>query len=205
MGKSILDRLWKHKSEFHVVDPSRHLNNCRDARHYQYTASMLGIRKKLRGLDIGCYDGWLDFLLIEAGHGILGVEFRSELVDSAKTYARKKGYTEEQFDCLHGFIEHVNLAKMKFDFVIAYEVLEHIPLEDIGPLITTLETHMTPNGLMMISLPDQVHTLNPQHLWTPTESLIYEMWSEKPFFAMSRYEYPGTDIPANWMISWRMS
>src|SRR5206468_3473215 len=90
----------------------------------------------------------------------------------------------------------------KYDAVLAYEILEHIPLEDVPAYVAKME------GLaryrILISLPDQRHEDNAQHLWTPHLGNIGDMWGHKKRFNVDYVEYPGTDIPANYLIRWEV-
>lgn len=176
--------------------PEGHMQSIRDAQHYYWTLAKLKDMPKASIIDIGCYDGWLDFLLIRKGFNVDGVELIPELARSAMAYASANNL---QYLVYNNFFDLTDPIQ-KYDVALAYEVLEHIPLESVPAYVAKME------GLarrrILISLPDQKHEDNSQHLWTPSVELICDTWGNNKAFSLERAEYNGTDIPANFFISW---
>lgn len=175
-----------------VPDPEAHLQSPRDAYHFDWTVSQLKGLSRCSILDVGSWDGWLDFLLIKQGFKVEGVEAIPDLCTSALSYPGKGSYRVHQ-----GFFEDVQIDQ-RFDVVLAYEVLEHIPLALVPEYVAKMEAIATRR--ILISLPDQNHQDNPQHLWTPFYALILSMWSHKRNFEMTYKPFHG--IPANFLMSW---
>lgn len=197
------ERLQAHAvSESWIPSPEAHLKSPRDAFHYWWTLDALGYDSD-RGmndekiLDVGAYDGWLDFLLIKNGYQVEGVELIPELCKSARMYAQTHNI---KYQIHQGFFEDIQIDR-RFDVAICYEVLEHIPLDMVPAYVAKMEAIAES---IHISLPDQRHQDNPQHLWTPTFDLIRSMWGAKSHFLLTYKPYPGTEIPANFMISWSL-
>lgn len=178
----------------YVPNPLSHLSNPRDSYHYSWTVKRFKEYDIKTILDIGCFDGWLDFLLMRSGFMVTGVELMGNLVQAAKRYAERNFINYTIFE---GFFDDIDI-KDKYDAVICYEVLEHIDLETLPEYISKMES--ISNNLICISLPNQNHTENAQHCWTPTEALIKEIWGGKNGFRLEYQEYTG--IPGNWFISY---
>lgn len=176
-----------------MPNPKAHLQSVRDAFHFKWANEAI---QGTSVLDVGAYDGWLDFLLIETGYRVEGVELTPELCESARAYARaqKIDYAIHQ-----GFFEDVAIDR-HFDVVLCFETLEHISLALVPVYVAKMEAIATRR--ILISLPDQRHEDNAQHLWTPTFDLIRSMWGHKPAFELTYKPYLGTGIPANFLCSW---
>lgn len=176
-----------------MPNPKAHLESVRDAFHFKWaTESLVGMSV----LDVGCFDGWLDFLLIETGSNVEGVELIPELCESARAYARanKVDYKVHQ-----GFFEDVAIDR-HFDVVMSFETLEHIPLEMVPVYVAKMEAIATRR--ILISLPDQRHEDNIQHLWDPSFELIKSLFGGKRDLEITYKPYLGTDIPANFMVKY---
>jgi len=172
------------------TDPESHLQWGRDNFHYEWTVEHLRAHNAKHVLDIGVWDGWLDFLLVKAGFTLEGTEIDPALCRAAETYAREN---EVQYKIHQGFLDDIVLDS-KFDAVVCYEVLEHVAWEDVPRMIAKMHS-LAP--LLLIAVPDQDHMLNqPQHLWTPTREKIDLLF---PGAAVEHYFFNG--IPPNWLIS----
>lgn len=185
----------------YVTDPDRHLGNTRDSNHYLKALKWLRDISAKTVLDVGCYDGWLDFLLARKGYELTGIEMIPELADAAMRYAERNFipytvYTSHVLDAEPFFM--ADDSRVKYDAVLCFETLEHMTLEDATKAAQLL-TLWSRKGVL-VSLPDQDHRQNPQHLWTPTEEVIKGIWGAMPGFEVEYVPYPNTTIPANWFI-----
>jgi len=182
----------------YLPDPNRHLSIPRDLKHYQYTISTLRGKRYKTILDIGCFDGWLDFLLTRMKYWVTGIELIEELANAANRYADRNFIPYKAHHCR--FME--TEIKSIFDVVLCYETLEHVSFEDVPGFIDKMESLC--NEMILISLPDQKHEDNIQHQWTPTEEVIKELFGHKKNFDLQYFSYGPGPVPPNWFISYEV-
>lgn len=182
--------------EGYVPDPMSHLGNTRDSNHYLKASKWLKEIGAKTVLDVGSYDGWLDFLLIGKGFRVTGVELIPDLMDAAVRYGNRNFV---EYEALGGYFLDVEFDGRTFDAVLCFETLEHMPLEDAKESARRFAA-MARKGVM-VSLPDQDHHVNHQHLWSPNEEVIRDIWGGLPGFKVEYQSYPGTTIPGNWFIT----
>jgi 2-polyprenyl-3-methyl-5-hydroxy-6-metoxy-1,4-benzoquinol methylase len=178
----------------YLPNPYGHLNNARDLFHYEWTLKKLINCKSV--LDVGCFDGWLDFLLIDKGFKLEGVELVPELARAANKYARNN-YLDYQ--CHAGLLTEIKFEK-KFDCCVCFEVLEHLIMGEAQDYIFLMEKIV--NKLMLISLPDQKKEDNVQHQWTPTWDLIFELFGSKK--DVEFYYARNANTVPNFLISYNI-
>jgi 2-polyprenyl-3-methyl-5-hydroxy-6-metoxy-1,4-benzoquinol methylase len=178
----------------YLPNPSRHLNNARDLLHFEWALKKLINCNSV--LDVGCFDGWLDFLLIDRGYKLEGIELVPELARAANNYARSKSL---DYRCHEGLFTEIIFSK-KFDCCICFEVLEHLIIEEAQEYISLMEK--ITSELMLISLPDQKKEDNFQHQWTPTQDLIFELFGSKKDVEFSYVKNANT-VP-NFLISYNI-
>jgi 2-polyprenyl-3-methyl-5-hydroxy-6-metoxy-1,4-benzoquinol methylase len=180
--------------EGYLPDPYRHLNNARDKVHFDWAL------KNLTGcstvLDVGCFDGWLDFLLMDQGFKFEGVELVPELARAANNYAKSKAL---EYQCYEGLLTELDLRK-KYDCCLCFEVLEHLPLVEVQEYLSIME-NLT-NKLILISLPDQKIEDNIQHQWTPSLKQVIDLFGEKKDFEFA-YVRNDRTVP-NFFISYKI-
>lgn len=188
-----------HVGDIWMPNPEAHLQSVRDAAHFNWTIDQLHDIPGATILDVGSYDGWLDFLLIGKGFKVRGVELIPALAESARSYALAHGL---EYAVYEGFFDQLHLTGLTYQVGLCYEVLEHVPFEMVQTYVTNLETRATRR--ILISLPDQRHEDNNQHLWSPSIDIIKSLWGTRKDFKLTTQAYPGTDIPSNFFISWNL-
>ena len=147
-------------------------------------------------LDVGCFDGWLDFLLMDHGFKFEGVELVPDLARAANYYAESKTL---EYQCYEGLLTEINFGK-KYDCCLCFEVLEHLPLVEVQEYLSIME-NLT-NKLILISLPDQKKEDNVQHQWTPSLKQVIDLFGEKKDFEFAYVRNERT-VP-NYLISYKI-
>lgn len=180
----------------YMPKPEQHLYNPRDRVHFETTKTQLALHHCHTNLDIGSYDGWLSFLLMQHGYDCDGVELVEGLAEASRRYA---AVNHLPWCCYPGFFDDTTITK-RYDCVTAYEVLEHIPEEDVPAYLDKIDSLAI--KLVLISLPDQSHIDNPQHLYTPTQYTINKLMGHRDYHLQVQ-TYPGTDIPNNFFIAYK--
>lgn len=179
----------------YMPHPEVHVTNMRDGAHYQMMKRWVNDLKPSICLDVGAWDSWLYILLAQEfpETQFITVELIQGLVEAANRYIDINGLGNIKAVC--GPWEAVTLHHT-FDFVTAFEVVEHVRKEDAREFILKM---CACSKHIFVSLPDQKCELNQQHQWTPTEESIGEVM---PFehYSLERQEYPGSTIPANFFI-----
>ena len=193
-----------------MPNPEAHLNSVRDRTHFEWAKNKIAslhdlMPDTLKILDVGCYDGWLDFLLLDYFEAteIDGLELIPNLCASARAYVEANGI--KNYRTIEGTLWAAgNPAHVRHDYdaILCFEMLEHIYLEEVPQFLILMEAINKPTGRILLSLPDQRHEDNPQHLWTPTKSVIDELLKNKKGATVEYKSYPGTDIPGNFFIEY---
>lgn len=90
----------------------------------EYIQSHLNI-KDLNILDIGCGGGILAEELAKNGANITGLDASKKTIKVAKNHAKEKNYDINYLDI--SLEEHIKISKIKYDAVICFELIEHVP------------------------------------------------------------------------------
>lgn len=104
-------------------------------------------------LDVGCGDGRLIGLLKESVEHVVGVDLSERAIQYARAF-----HPEVDFRVINA-----NQLDEEFDVVVAMEVLEHIPTEQVTNFLQSLEARAKNEGDVIISVPTTVIALTPKH------------------------------------------
>lgn len=139
-----------------------------------------GLRKDLKILEIGCGIGALTYLLsgkIKTGL-IEAVDFSEKSIEYARKNCNKPNIHFASADILE-----YSPQSQRFDFILLFDVLEHIPIERQAELFSKINSWMHENSVLFINLPnpdyiryDQKH--NPQALQEIDQPISLEKLSE---------------------------
>lgn len=129
-------------------------------------------KKKLRILDIGCWDGTLGYILKKENSSIRidGVDINQSALEVAKKHGYSKLYNLDLND------NNLNKIKDKYDLIVLGDVLEHL----INPenLLAVIRIKLTRNGIAIVSLPNiafiKYRLLHLIGRWSYTESGIMD-------------------------------
>jgi len=110
--------------------------------HYHYIKPLLKNSKEL--LEIGPGTGLALRLFEQEGFNVTGIE-------TNKNYVKLINEKLENGECLHGFVEELDITK-KFDIIWLSHVFEHIIRPDL--ILNKCKELLSENGLIFIAIPD---------------------------------------------------
>lgn len=184
----------------YLPNPEAHLNNARDRYHFEYLSKLISDLQPQYVLDVGAWDSWLGILLAKRypSTTIITCEVVTGLAYAAQRYITMHGLTN--ITAVPSAWETLELHKT-FDIVSCFEVLEHVRYAEVPAYVTKMEAC---SKHVVISLPEQSHHDNKQHQWTPDMGTIYELLRPRNF-GIDKQSYPGTNIPSNFFVHWKVT
>ena len=112
----------------------------------EYIRSHLDI-KSLNILDIGCGGGILAEELTKNGAKVTGLDASKKTIRVARSHAKEKNYDINYIDI--SLEEHIKKVKKKYDAVICFELIEHVP--DQLKLIQDISSICKKDGKLFMS------------------------------------------------------
>ena len=110
-----------------------------------------GLQPHHRVLEVGCGIGTVSHLIAKKtpDGSVLAVDISPESIGKAKSlWSAYKNLTFEVSD-----MKDFQKPKMKFDFIVFPDVLEHIPVEDHLALFQTIQKHAAKGAVIFIHIP----------------------------------------------------
>lgn len=137
--KTYFDNYWRELST-EIADP----------RAYQRANAVLSLLDKSNGrlLDVGCGRGVVLDFFADRGFDVAGVDISPHAVDIIK----KKGHQAHIID-----LEHDEISG-KYDIILCLEVVQQ--LYDPPKLLNKLKLSLSPNGEMIVSMPNEFHIVS---------------------------------------------
>ena len=181
--KSFYERYWEYRKRI------GHISQKQMPTRLKIITSMIDVEKSpVNILDVGCGEGGLGLLLREKyGHNVnlFGIDISKIALEIAKPYYNQV----KQVD-----IEKENLFEvfnLKFDYIIAAEVLEHLLKPE--EVLEKLKLLLNPKGYIIVSFPNFAFWRNrldllfgtfprSQHLYHPAEHIHY--WTFHSFIEL---------------------
>jgi len=100
-------------------------------------------------LEIGCNKGYLIYVLSEYGYqNLYGIDLSDEDIIHAKEMN-----TNSHIECIDAF-SYLKNKSNTFDVIILKAVLEHVPKEDIFPLLNLIHSSLNSGGMVVIDVPN---------------------------------------------------
>ncbi|MEW6706739.1 MAG: class I SAM-dependent methyltransferase [Pseudomonadota bacterium] len=116
----------------------------RESRYFAWHLQRaLGTATRLNVLEIGFGNGGFMGWLRHAGHRVAGVEHNEHLLAAAKS----RGFT------VAGSLDKLP-AETYFDLIAAFDVIEHIPVQEIQPWLGRLRSLCKPAGRLLLRCPN---------------------------------------------------
>ena len=112
-----------------------------------YFKRYLPARREARIVDIGCGHGGFLYYLSESGYSqVVGVDISPEQVAAARAFGG-------QVSC-EDAASFLSRTPGEFDCIIAIDLLEHIPKENVIPLLRTMHSALAPGGTAVFRTPN---------------------------------------------------
>lgn len=126
--------------------------------------------KQKKVLDIGCGVGVGSAYI--ASHGsneILGIDYSKSAIRNAKDNPNFKKLDNLKFSVNNAL--SLNLIKRKFDVILAFEIIEHLPVSQAHLFLKQIHARLNKGGILILSTPNELHTVyflgkpyNPFHI-----------------------------------------
>ncbi|OWP84675.1 hypothetical protein BWK59_04160 [Flavobacterium davisii] len=122
-------------------------------------ANYINVRKdrKINVLDFGCGSGVFSYALASKGSDVTAIDLNLKPV----TILSEKIKFPENINFIEDDIFKINFKGNKFDYIVALDVLEHIPISELDNYLELFINILKENGEIIIS--------------GPTENLIYKI------------------------------
>lgn len=133
---------------------------------FRYNFASKYIKNK-KVLDIGTgYGDGAYYLLSMGAKQVIGIDNSKMAIAEAKKKFSQKGLVFEVMDALS-----LRFPKGYFDVIIAYEIIEHLPIEKHKVLLGNIKSVLKKDGIVLISTPNQpvnspnaIKPNNPYHI-----------------------------------------
>lgn len=111
--------------------------------------------RRARILDLGCGYGRILHALRKAGYSDLhGVDSSPEQVEAA----RRNGFTHVECG---GALEHLERRPGVYDAIVLFDVVEHVPKQDLVGLLSRARASLKPGGRLVVQTPNGLSPLSP--------------------------------------------
>lgn len=129
-----------------------------------------GLKPNSNVLEIGCGIGTVSNLILKhiTDGSFVGLDISSESIKMAQQFNAFHKRAEFFVNDMSNFTH-----KMKFDFVVFPDVLEHIPVEQHANIFKTISELTTPNAVVLINIPEP-YTLDWHRRNTPNALQIID-------------------------------
>lgn len=156
----------------------------KSSRHWRQKNGIWHIAQELAGdlkekvvLDAGCGDGWYSALMQEKGAVVHGTDFSGKAISFAEIILPKVSFKV-------GSLLELPYEDNFFDVVFSFQVLEHIPPEDLPQAIKEVYRVLKPGGKFIPSVPTVIRPMSTAHFQHFTEMTFTEVLS--PTFAVEK-------------------
>jgi len=149
------------------------------SRHWRQKNGIWQVAHELAGdikgkivLDAGCGDGWYSAQMQKAGAEVHGTDFSGKAISFAEIIVPDVSFKT-------GSLLELPYEDNFFDVVFSFQVLEHIPPEDLPRAIKEVARVLKPDGLFIPSVPTTIRPMSAAHFQHFTEKTIKEVLEPK--------------------------
>ncbi len=134
--------------------------------------------------------------VLDIGAGILK-PFEQALTQPEQKYFSLDSDPEGDFD-FHSFDEMK--ADLKFDFMVANQVLEHLTIAETLDTLLSAEEHLVPGGVLFATVPNASHPVRqrqPTHITPWPQHDLYSIFRNAGFEILLMARYNKHKLPRN--------
>lgn len=151
--KIVTDHPVAYESYDHI-DPKGTAN---DNTHYPWfvTKTQRVFGRKVKHMDLGCAGGGLVKDFLDMNHfsvGVEGSDFSLKHLRAEWKSIPGNLFTADITKPFYVYDEEQGVVPIKFDVISAWEVMEHIPKQDLVGLFTNIRENLVPGGLFVCSI-----------------------------------------------------
>lgn len=146
-------------------------------------------------LDVGCGSGRDLLHLLSRGKNAVGVDASASMLEEARALLRRQGYPPKERLFEGALPKLAPVADASFDAVLCSGVIMHLPEESIFDAVYGLKRVLRPNGVLLVSIPENRPNVNPAtrrdeggRLYTDLPSAKLQLLFERVGFALERSE-----------------
>ncbi len=163
-----------YQSQDHINPLGTIQDNTRNIAFYNKCKSIYG--HEMSFLDLGCSGGGIVFEFALNGHLSIGLEGSDHSKNMGRANWRTIPTNLYTCDITKPFqiVKNDTSCIHKFDVISCWEVLEHIPEENLMQIFTNITNHLDNNGIFIGSISRNPH--DPLHI-----TIENEVWWEKQF------------------------
>lgn len=118
---------------------------------YWWAHKYIGDKKVL---DCACGHGYGSYILSLKAKQVTGADLNEESLEVAR-----KTFQNPNLDYIKQNVLELPQAKVKYDAIIAFEIIEHIPPEEAEQFLVSMKNSLTENGVVIISTPNHDVTM----------------------------------------------
>lgn len=144
-----------------------------------------------RVLDAGCGDGWYSAKMVTAGADVVGIDYSARGVAHAQSIVQGAEFREAS-------ITELPFDDASFDRVFSFQVLEHLPFEQVDAGVREIARVTKPGGMMIVSVPSTKRKMSKAHFQHFTEARLKAMF--EPYAASMQVVGQDRRTPVLWMI-----
>lgn len=160
-------------------------------------------------LDVGCGSGRDLLHLLSRGKNAVGVDASASMLEEARALLRRQGYSPKERLFEGALPKLASIADASFDAVLCSGVIMHLPEESIFDAVYGLKRVLRPNGVLLVSIPENRPNVNPAtrrdegaRLYTDVPSAKLQLLFERVGFGLERSETSRDGLGRN-NIRWR--
>ena len=134
------------------------------SRHWRQKNGIWDIARKQAGslsekrvLDAGCGDGWYSAKISESGcEKVHGIDYSEKAIEFAKIIVPDAIFKKAS-------ITDIPYEDNFFDVIFSFQVLEHIPPEELNKAIKEISRVLTTDGVLVFSVPSKRRPMSTAH------------------------------------------